>query len=1067
MRNLIINILRGVKKRLFQYIGIALLLIIIVATMTGLYGSSDRVQSGYSNVERNSGVYDYRIDFEKLSNYKHVENSLVDIKNIITGQFPSDLPDYNEIVTQINSLTTTDIQTNALPANGSLNQNLKTYLLNWGASYKSILINNILNTEVKTNPLTSSYQVSASFLKSFTYNNKDKKLFYTFEDGYYLNPMPWEPVAPNTSFDFSPNRNGFNKIYLVDGRNVSAIDEIVINPTFAKKNHISLGKEYSFVPDQSLKVVGFGYTYWGIIPPLTPDNIEANPNNTTPVFTTREWLNQYLYDNSSYLTNLLTPFFLKVANDNVFFSNRLEKILNETFNFNYGSLVLANSSDIRSGAIKQNFNMQNIIYSAISFIVMLAVIFIVLSYVKKEIDLQKKQIGLIKALGYTNNEISFGFIILFFLLSFIATGIGFALGLPLQMRFNDLSDFGYFLPVTPIFFSWISMIIAVVVTTIIFTLVTYWQTYSSLNKNPLLLVYDRVSSTSAKWLAILKKPFNYWKFKPRLSVSFALKSVGKLVLIFFIFVFATFLLLFENVAIDIFTSKVDNFYSYLNKDVYYYNPTINMYKFNDDGTIESQIYNWVTENNLDSSKELTSDTFHIDSQEKRDRLNYIMLQETDYQGYYITSTEITLLYRNTHDPNNYVAYITADEAGFITPMEANLIGTELEKFFNLIINQTGSNPKVDALPGFSIGQNILNSNYYPNLEFTASNPAAWIGHDQGPLVSKSSFLISLYNNIDANNPLVWKSWFNIQEEKGRDIDPVFNSAHNLSQEQVTYIDGFGETQTKNAYIVPTVISRALASLNKYQINERVLVIINANGNFVPVIFEVKGVTTTNLDTPAYYLNINDLRQVVDYVDDSGQLRSDSFNNFYSKDRTSFLPLNSINIAQPDGVYSRDALMNNFLLINTMPLVVPLIKERLGQIFSSIKSIIEISKWLTVIALAFVLIIIVNMILDNNLMIIAMMKAMGYRINEINLLIIGSYIFALLMAFIVGTVISYVVWGIILWIVAKLTTTIFLLPISGLTIFLSFALIFVVIIIGYAVGLYFIKFKPVTSLLQSD
>lgn len=1063
MRILVLNILRGVRRRIFQYLGIALLLIIIIATMTGLYGSSDRVQFAFSQVEQNSGVYDYRIDFEELNDYKNVDQSLVRIKDIIKKQFPNTLPDYDTIINQIDEITTSNIQNNSLPAvSGTLDENLKTYLLNWGVSYKSILINDILNTDVKIDPLTSNYQLKKSFLKSFTYNNKDRKWFFTFEDAYYLNELTF----PTDRFNFSPYRNGFNEIYLVQGRNVSAIDEVIINPTFAKKNHIAIDDHFSFLPNQTFKVVGFGYTYWGTIPPLTADNIEANPNNTTPVFTTREWLNQYLYDNSNYLSNLLTPFFLKVENNDAFFQNRLESILNKTFNFNYGSLVIANSDDLRSGAMKQNFNMQNIIYSAISFIVMLAAVFIVLSYVKKEIDLQKKQIGLIKALGYNNLEISFGFTLLFFLLSIISTSLGFLLGLPLQMRFNDLSDFGFFLPLTPIFFSWISLVIAVIVTTIIFTLTSYWQSYSSLNKNPLLLINDRSSNTSSKLLVIFKKPFNYWKFKPRLAVSFALKSVGKLVLIFFIFVFATFLLLFENVAIDIFDKKIENFYSYVNKDVFYYNSTVNMYKFDDNGKIQTQIYDWVIEKNLDTTKELTSDTFHIDSQAKKDRLDQLKA-ETNYKEYYITSAEVTLLYRNTHAPNNCLDYITANDAGFINQLEATVICQALNKFFDMIISQTGMNPQVENLPGFAIGQNILNNNYYPNLEFSASSPAAWIGHDQGPLISKKSFLISLYNNSDPNNPLVWKNWFNIREENGRDIDPVFNSSHNLVQEQVTYIDGFGARQTKDAYIVPAVISKALATLNKYQVGNRVLMIINSNGRFIPVIFNIRGVTTTNLDTPAYYFNIDDLRKVIGYVDGSNQPLIDSFNTLYSKDRSSFFPLNSINIAQPDNDYSMNGLQNNFLVINTIPLVMPLIKERLGQIFSSIKTIIEISKWLTVIALAFVLIIIVNMILDNNLMIIAMMKAMGYRINEINLLIIGSYIFTLLMAFILGTVFSYVIWGIILWIVAKLSSTIFILPILPLTIFLSFLLIFVIIVIGYAVGLYFIKFKPVASLLQSE
>lgn len=1058
---LVLNILRGVKKRLLQYLGIALLLIIIVATMTGLYGSSDRAQAGYANIEKHSGVYDYRIKTEFINDFKNSDEALDKIKAAMKKPFVGD-SDADTINGQIDTLKTSDIQNNTLPS-GTLNDKLKTYLLNWGVNYQSILINDIINVDVKEDAATSQYQVTKSFLKSFNYNNKEKKLFYVFEDGFYLEKPP---VTSDPIFDYAPERNGFNEVYITEGEKPIAKNEVVINPTFAKKNNIVLNGTYDFLSGETFKVVGFGYTYWGIVPPLTADNIDANPNNTTPVFATREWLNEYLYNNSSYLTNLETPFFLNVANKDPFFADKIESIFNQFFNFNYGSLVTANSDDLRSGSMKQSFNMQNIIYSAISFIVMLAAMFIVLSYVKKEIELQKKQLGLVKALGYNNKEISFGFTLLFFILSLLSTGIGFALGLPLQMQFNSLSDFGFFLPLTPVYFSVLSLVVGVIFTTFIFTLASFLQAIKSLSKEPLMLIYDRTTSTSAKWLTILKKPFNYWKFKPRLAMSFALKSVGKLSLIALIFIFASFLLMFENVALDVVDKKINNFYSFVNKDVYTYNKSVGMYKFDEDGKITDQIYDWVNEKELDTTKEITSDTFHIDTPEKYEKLKELQTQES-YKGYYITSAEVNLLYENTQDPNDpnkCLEYIKA--GGPISDGEAAILCMGLTKFFDLLTSYSGLNPILESLPGFSLGQNILNNNYYPNLEFSANTPASWKGHDQGPMNAKRIDIVSLYNDSNPNNPLAWKTWFNLNEEKGRDIDPIFNSSHTLTQQEVTYVNGFGQTITETAYVIPTVISKALATLNNYKVGEQRLIVINDNGRFVPIVFNIRGITTANLDIATYYLNIDDLRRAIGYLDNNQPIK-DAFNNFYSKDSSSVLPLNSINIAQPDNDYSMTGLQNGWNLINEIPMIMPLIKDRLGQIFDSIKTIIEISKWLTIVALAFVLIIIVNMILDNNLLIIAMMKALGYRINEINLLIIGSYIFTLILSFIIGTILSYVIWGVILWIVAKLSSTIFLLPISGVTITISFLLIFVVVIIGYIVGLYFIKFKPVTSLLQSD
>ncbi|MDQ7982957.1 MAG: ABC transporter permease [Spiroplasma sp.] len=1068
MFTLVKNVLRGVRRRLFQYLGIVVLLIIVVASMTGLYGSSERVSAGFYNVANNSGNYDYRIKVEKLNDFIDIDTALTRVKEVLKKEFPNTLPNYDTIINQIDKINSNDVQNNLLPtlADG-IDVDLKLLLLNWGVNYKAILINDILNQEVKEDSKTSYYQIEKSFLKSFDINKK-KQLFFSFEDAFYLEKMPPWLIDETLRFNFSPFRDGFNQVYIIDGRKPTAINEVIINPTFAKKNNITLNEEYQFLPDETLKVVGYGYTYWGIIGEPTPDNIAPTPNNTTQVFTTREWSNQYLGANITGGAKTVTPFFLKVKNKDDFLENKIENIFSATFNFNYGNLISPDTNDYRSGFLKQSFDMQNIIYSAISFFVMLAAVFIVLSYVRKEIDLQKKQIGLIKALGYSNNEVSFGFTFLIFIISIFSTVFGFVLGLPLQMYFNGLGNFGYVLPLPTIHFSIIGLVIGVILSTIIFTLASYLQSFSVLTKNPLTLIHDRTSGTSTMWLAFFKKPFNYWSFKPRLAISFALKSFGKLALIFFTFVFVSFLLLFQTIVSDVFDSKIDNLQNYVNSNVYVTSKTVDMYKFDSQGKITSQVYDWTIEKKIDQEKQLKSDSFHIDSQEKYDRLMAIY-QANNFKGYYISSQEINLLYQNTHAPNNCLEYIKPPGTNFIPDLQAQLACTALTKFFDMITSYSGINPDVQPLPGIALGQIVVNNNYYPNLEFGLNNPAAWIGHDLGPMVSKRNMIVSLYNNSDLDNPLAWKSWFNLKEEHGLDIDPVFNSSHTLKLQDVTYIDSFGQEKIGKAYVLPTVISKSLAVLNKYKVNDQVLMILNANNKFVPVIFDIKGITITNLDMSHFYVHIDDLRKIIGYTDDdqpSGRPRQDAFNNYYSKDQ-SVLPLNSINIVQSNNDYSLTGLQGGWGLIPRDPLVFPLIKGRLIEMFQSIQSIIDITKWLTVIALAFVLVIIINMILDNNIMIIAMMKALGYRINEINALIIGSYIFALILAYIVGTILGYVTWWLILLLVAELSSTIFLLPVSAATILVSFVLIFLVITIGYIIGLYFIKFKPVTSLLQSE
>lgn len=244
-----------------------------------------------------------------------------------------------------------------------------------------------------------------------------------------------------------------------------------------------------------------------------------------------QWFNNLIKD-STFRTNLNNIFLLKVNNNDNYFVSKLEELLIKTFSFSFGSIISSDSEDIRSGQILESFKMENIMFTAITFVVLLVIIFIIMSYVRKEIDLQKPQIGLLKALGYSNFQIAISFVILIFLITFISSIIGLGIGLGLQIWFNSLNNIGFFMPLPILFFSWIVFIVSLIIIPIIFIVISYMQSETKLRVSPLLLIYDRPSNSSSKLISVLKYPFRYWPFKQRLAIAFTLKSVGKLFLVF-------------------------------------------------------------------------------------------------------------------------------------------------------------------------------------------------------------------------------------------------------------------------------------------------------------------------------------------------------------------------------------------------------------------------------------------------------------------------------------------------------------------------------------------------------
>lgn len=1065
MKNIFSNLLRGIKKRLLQYFGIIMLLIIVVATLSALYSNSQRIESGFYTVLNNSGKYDYRINVKTLNNYKDITKSKEDIKIIIKAQFKGK----NNIYNQINKINENNIINNTFPElTEPINPELKTYLLNWGLNYQSILVNNILQTDIINNNF-NNYIIDKSFFKTFNYQStlNNKSVYYSLEDAFYDRQKLPE------SFDFLPTRNNINEVYIAIGHKPVAENEIIINPDFAQNNGIKLNDNIT-VSNAVLKVVGFGYAYWGITGSRTASNPSPKPINTTPIYTTRTCFDG-LINNAIYRTNLNNIFLLKVKNNDSYFLQKLQAVLNKTFSFTFGTIISTDTEDAQSGQMLETFKMQNLMFLSISLVVLMIIIFIVMSYVRKEIDLQKPQIGLLKALGYTNTQIAFGFIFLIFFITFIANIVGLSMGLGLQILFNSLNKMGLFMPLPTLFFSWIVFTVALIFIPLFFAIITYLQSNAKLGVNTLTLIYDYPSNTNYRLISFLKYPFRFWPFKQRLVIAFTLKSVGKLVLVFFTFIFVSFLLLFQTTATDLFDNKINNLYGYYNGEVKWQTSSSSMYNYDiktSDLVIKDQIFEWVSQKDIQQDKtnyqEWLASDFQIDKNNWKTKIDKIKTakDKDNYKNNYISSHNLNILYQNSKTQAEFKTFVDPDhlnspDINFFIP----IIYKNLHQIFDYISINTGIDPKITPLPGISLGMNIYNANYYPDIETELRIPNHWQGHNQGPMIAKKIKATGIYNDSFQN--LSWNNWFNFKEEKERNLSFIFDNSHNITThpQKVIYTDNQGQTKDEIAYVVPAVISKALAILNGYKMDSNFLMLTSWYNYTVPIIFNVQGIIINNLDTSNVYVNLNDLRTAIGLIDENKEPLTNSFNNLVSKEKNIF-PLNYINILQSDNKYdSKQIAAKNLLPINKVPLINELVKKIFIEIFGGIRTIINITKFLTLFAIAFVLIIVVNMILDNNLLIIAMMKSLGYRVNEINRLIIGSYIIALIIAFILGTIFSYSVWSIITLIIVVRVGIVFMVTINPITILSCFSMVFLMMVIGYGVGLYLIKYRPVTVLLQ--
>ncbi|AXF97125.1 FtsX-like permease family protein [Spiroplasma phoeniceum] len=131
-----------------------------------------------------------------------------------------------------------------------------------------------------------------------------------------------------------------------------------------------------------------------------------------------------------------------------------------------------------------------IINTSIAVACSIIILFIIDFFIKKDITNAKRQIRVLKSLGYHRFELSFIFTFNIFFKTLIGCLLGWALSIPLQMYFTISNLYSIVLPLSSFYFNPLIFVSATIFIPLIFIGMSFLISFIFLNRTALDLIYD-------------------------------------------------------------------------------------------------------------------------------------------------------------------------------------------------------------------------------------------------------------------------------------------------------------------------------------------------------------------------------------------------------------------------------------------------------------------------------------------------------------------------------------------------------------------------------------------------
>lgn len=360
-------------------------------------------------------------------------------------------------------------------------------------------------------------------------NNSIEKLAQKYNFNYELESSKLIDYEQDKTIRILKSPNEINKIMLVEGENIKNDDEIIISERFGALNNLKITDKIT-IQDQNFKIVGyFRSPAYSLI---VPDQLNGAPN------TKRDGLAIVSNEKYKQISDLKQRDFytIKFNDDNIPFNDKINQLRDEN---NVITIIdapnnlLLNNFEIRKGFMQGVANTIPLALIIISMLIFLAII-------QKQIEENQKQLGVLKALGYSSSKIMLPYPLLPIIIILISFPLGYLAAIPLANLF--IETIGRTTQLQPVS-SELSILLfskIMLVMIIFFATLTQIIVYQKIKKPAIKLLQNNLSGKANLTTRLVNKLLSSkLKFTTRLRILNATRSTIKIVAITFLITLVT------------------------------------------------------------------------------------------------------------------------------------------------------------------------------------------------------------------------------------------------------------------------------------------------------------------------------------------------------------------------------------------------------------------------------------------------------------------------------------------------------------------------------------------------
>ncbi len=388
--------LRKIKTNLFNFISLCLLVLIISMTFTAVKSSVRRLEANYDNYLAEQQIEDFYFNMGE-----------VDV-NYLGGTA------IVELCTELDILYDCGV--------AFAHPDDPVYINN---------LNIIINERIEERP-----DVYEALIDGYV-NEFIERYDYTVEKNYVTNYNEGDYI-----YKFISINETINIPYMVEGELPEEDFEISIFPEFAELNNIEIGDTY-IINNKEYTVTGFHYQPEFLFPIFTMSTISFDPQYQTLILTNKNTIDDL--DQFIFVKYIVKGDLNLVFGDFGYDTVQSGDLSLLGKNMQLVNIILPRDINFRIISLEAEVNNANAFIDIflplfVGFIVILLIVFM-----KRYIDKNKKDIDTLHALGYTNNEIARSIIIYPFLIS-LSSIIGYLIGLLISNKLFLLYSSRYLFP---------------------------------------------------------------------------------------------------------------------------------------------------------------------------------------------------------------------------------------------------------------------------------------------------------------------------------------------------------------------------------------------------------------------------------------------------------------------------------------------------------------------------------------------------------------------------------------------------------------------------------------------